>query len=73
MHLVVWLRDKRDDVLDTLLAHAQRLGVGLHSIRPHYLRPPDRAGLLMGYCGLSVAQIREAMPLFERVLDAAYA
>jgi hypothetical protein len=29
--------------------------------------------LLMGYCGLSVAQIREAMPVFARVLDAAYA
>jgi len=27
----------------------------------------------MGYCGLSVAQIREAMPVFARVLDAAYA
>lgn len=72
MHLVVWLRGKHDDALDAVLAHARRLGVGLHSIRPHYLRRPERAGLLMGYCGMSVAQIREAMPLFARVLDAAY-
>jgi GntR family transcriptional regulator/MocR family aminotransferase len=73
MHVVVWLRDKRNAQLDTLLAHAQELGLGLHTIRPHYLHPPERAGLLMGYCGLSVAQIREAMPVFARVLDRFYA
>jgi GntR family transcriptional regulator/MocR family aminotransferase len=73
MHLVVWLRDKRDADLDAMLAHAEQLGLGLHTIRPHYLHQPERAGLLMGYCGLSPAQIREAMPLFEQVLDRAYA
>jgi GntR family transcriptional regulator / MocR family aminotransferase len=73
MHLVVWLRGKRNADLDAIVEHAQRLGIGLHTIRPHYLVVPEGAGLLMGYCGLSVAQIREAMPLLERVLDAAYA
>jgi len=73
MHLVVWLRGKKNADLDPILAHAQKLGLGLHTIRPHYLRAPEGAGLLMGYCGLSVAQIREAMPVFARVLDAAYA
>lgn len=73
MHLVVWLRGKRNADLDAIVEHAQRLGIGLHTIRPHYLVAPEGAGLLMGYCGLSVAQIREAMPVLERVLDAAYA
>ena len=73
MHLVVWLRGKKNADLDSMLAHAQRLGLSLHTIRPHYLRAPEGAGLLMGYCGLSVAQIREAIMLFGRVLDAAYA
>ncbi|HVQ33189.1 MAG TPA: PLP-dependent aminotransferase family protein [Lysobacter sp.] len=73
MHVVVWLRDRRNADLDAMLAHAQELGLGLHTIRPHYLAAPARAGLLMGYCGLSVAQIREAMPVFARVLDRAYA
>ncbi|BCT91515.1 GntR family transcriptional regulator [Lysobacter helvus] len=72
MHLVVWLRDKTHADLDSLLAHAHQLGLGLYSIRPHYLQPPDRAGLLMGYCGLSVSEINEALPLFARVLDQAY-
>ncbi|MUV13907.1 PLP-dependent aminotransferase family protein [Noviluteimonas gilva] len=73
MHLVVWLKDKPDAALDAMLAHGESIGLGLYTIRPHYLRRPHRAGLLMGYCGLSPAQIREAMPLFEQVLDRAYA
>jgi GntR family transcriptional regulator/MocR family aminotransferase len=73
MHLVVWLRGKRNADLDAILEHALTLGIGLHTIRPHYLHAPEGAGLLFGYCGLSVAQIREAMPLLARVLDAAYA
>lgn len=72
MHLVVWL-DKPDSALDAILAHGQSLGLGLFTLRPHYLRRPQRAGLLMGFCGLSAAQIREAMPLFAEVLDRAYA
>ncbi|MGO4551658.1 PLP-dependent aminotransferase family protein [Lysobacter sp. 2RAF19] len=73
MHVVVWLKDKSDAALDAILAHGQSLGLGLFTLRPHYLRRPQRAGLLMGFCGLSAAQIREAMPLFEAVLDRAYA
>jgi GntR family transcriptional regulator/MocR family aminotransferase len=73
MHVVVWLRDKNEADLDAVLAHGESLGLGLHTIRPHYLRKSGRAGLLMGYCGLSTAQIREAMPLFAQVLDRAYA
>ena len=72
MHVVVWLRDKRDADLDAIVAHAEALGLGLHTIRPHFLQRPERAGLLMGYCGLSPAQIDEAMPLFAQVLDRAY-
>lgn len=72
MHVVVWLRDKRDADLDAIVAHGESLGLGLHTIRPHYLQRPERAGLLMGYCGLSPAQIVEAMPLFAQVLDRAY-
>ena len=73
MHVAVWLRDKCDADLDPMLAHADSLGLGLHTIRPHYLQRPVRAGLLLGYCGLSPAQIRDAMPLLEQVLDRAYA
>lgn len=72
MHLTVWLRGKAPSDLDTILAHAHQLGLGLYSTRPHYLQTATRAEFLMGFCGLSVAEIREAMPVFARVLDQAY-
>jgi len=73
MHLVAWLRGKNAAEGDAMIAHGLRLGLGLQSIRPHYLEPPDRAGLLMGYAGMSVTEIQEALVLFGRCLNAAYA
>ncbi|TWG93018.1 GntR family transcriptional regulator/MocR family aminotransferase [Luteimonas sp. J16] len=69
MHLVVWLRDRSRADGDALIELARSRGLGLYPIAPYYADPPDRAGLLMGYCGLSVREIREAMWLFAGCLD----
>lgn len=69
MHLVVWLRGRSRADGDALIALARERGLGLYSIAPMYGRPPDRAGLLMGYCGLSVREIEQAMALFGACLD----
>ncbi len=68
MHLVVWLRDRSAAQGEALIAHAATLGLGLYSIAPYYLQPPDRAGLLMGFGGLSVAEIQAGTALFGRCL-----
>ena len=57
MHVVAWMR-----------GHSR--GLGLYSIRPYYMAPPDRAGLLMGYCGLSTAEIEPATRLLGQCLAA---
>lgn len=69
MHLVAWLRGRTRAQGDALIAHALSRGLGLYAIAPHYLHPPDQAGLLLGYGGLSVAEIEEAVRLFGRCLD----
>src|SRR5690606_3947707 len=69
MHLVVWLRGRTLAEGDALIALAREHGLSLYPIAPFYLDPPDRAGLLMGYCGLSVAEIGQALDVFERCLD----
>jgi GntR family transcriptional regulator/MocR family aminotransferase len=69
MHLVAWLRNATVAQGDALIETAERHGLGLHSIAPFYLRPPERAGLLMGYAGLPLADIDEAVRLFARCLD----
>jgi GntR family transcriptional regulator/MocR family aminotransferase len=69
MHLVVWLPGRGDEDVQALVRHAQMAGLGLYSISPYYLHAKPRAGLLMGYGALSVAEIRQGLALFERCLD----
>lgn len=69
MHLVVWLKGRNAEQGDAFIARARSLGLGLYPIRPYYLDPPDRAGLLLGFGALSVAEINEAVALFETCLD----
>ncbi len=66
MHLVAWLRDFDAAQGEALILHGRELGLDLYSIAPYYQRPPDRAGLLMGYAGLSVGEIEQAVNLFAR-------
>ena len=69
MHVVAWLAKNSQDACEELIERARSLGLGLYSIAPYYLGKPDRAGLLFGYCGLSVTEIREALAIFIRCLD----
>ena len=69
MHLVVWLRGYDAERCHALTSYAHEHGLGLYPIAPLYLYPPKRQGLLLGYCGLSVAELREAMSLFGHCLD----
>lgn len=69
MHLVVWLRNYDATRCQALIGYAHEHGLGLYPMAPLYLHAPERQGLLLGYCGLSVAELREAMKLFGHCLD----
>ncbi|HEV7356847.1 MAG TPA: PLP-dependent aminotransferase family protein [Steroidobacteraceae bacterium] len=69
MHLVIWFRHMRFDRLGAFIDRAKSLGLGLHPIHPYYRAPPPRPGLLIGYAGLSVGQLKTAVELFARCLD----
>ena len=68
MHLVVWFRHLKFDELDAFIERAKSLGLGLHPIHPYYRNRPARPGLLIGYAGLSVSQLKIAVELFARCL-----
>ena len=72
MHLVVWLRGRARADGEALIAQARTRGLGLYAITPYYLDPPDRAGLLMGFAGLSVLEIDEALKVFAGCLDESF-
>jgi GntR family transcriptional regulator/MocR family aminotransferase len=69
MHVVAWLRGYDHARAEALIELARERGLGLYSMAPHYLNPPPRPGLLLGYCGLPVTALREAMQLFGQCLD----
>lgn len=63
MHLVAWLPKFDFDQCHALIEHARTRGLGLYPIETHYVTPPPRPGLLLGYAGLSVNEIRKATEL----------
>jgi GntR family transcriptional regulator/MocR family aminotransferase len=70
MHFIVWLRDLTFVQLSALIERAALAGLGLHPVHPYYRRRPSHPGLLIGYAGLSVGQLRSAIELFARCLKA---
>jgi GntR family transcriptional regulator / MocR family aminotransferase len=69
IHLVVWLRDLRAVHLNELVDRAADRGVGIYSVLPHYLNPPDCAGLLLGYACLTEREIQDAVRMLGDVLE----
>ena len=69
MHFVIWFLRLGFDRLDAFIERAKSLGLGLHPVHPYYRFPPSRPGLLIGYAGLTVGQLRTAVELFARCLD----
>jgi GntR family transcriptional regulator/MocR family aminotransferase len=70
MHFVVWFRHLGFDRLDAFIERAKSMGLGLHPVHPYYRHRPGRPGLLLGYAGLSPAQLKIAAELFVRCFDA---
>jgi GntR family transcriptional regulator/MocR family aminotransferase len=68
MHIVGWFRNLDEAHAARLIDHAASRGLGLHPMAPFYLDPPSRPGILIGYAGMSCADIREATRLFGSCL-----
>lgn len=70
MHIVAWLPGYDYPRLDALIDYAHGRGLGLYPMAPHYHTRPRVPGLLLGYGGLSVKELSQAMRLFGECLDA---
>lgn len=71
IHMVVWLRGVAARDLDDLVERAADQRVGIYSVLPHYLNPPDRAGLLLGYACLTEREIHEGVHVLSKVIRSA--
>ena len=73
VHVVAWLNDVRPRDLPALVERAALGGVGIYPVTPYFLRPPGRAGLLVGYTSLKESEIRGGVRALAGVMGRATA
>lgn len=64
LHLVLYLRGLTSAALPGFLARAAQHGLGIYPLAPYYLRPPRRAGIMLGYAGQTERELRAGARLF---------
>lgn len=68
IHLLIWLRTLSPGATAALIGRAAGEGVGLSPISSCYLTAAPRAGLMLGYAGLSETEIRDGIEILARVI-----
>jgi GntR family transcriptional regulator/MocR family aminotransferase len=68
IHVVVWFPERSPRELDSWIASAEKVGVGLYSVAPYFLSEPKRSGLLFGYGNLEEAEIAEGIRRFAGLI-----
>jgi GntR family transcriptional regulator/MocR family aminotransferase len=69
MHGLLWLPALPATRESELRRRCEARGVGLYPIRPYYMRPPGRAGYLLGYATLTEDQIDEGIRRLSEALE----
>jgi GntR family transcriptional regulator/MocR family aminotransferase len=65
-HIVLWPTLRITE--DSLIAAAASRGVGVYGVSPYHLKPPARAGVLLGYSRMSEDNIQEGIRRLGKVL-----
>ncbi len=73
LHVVVYLRGLAATAVPALAARAAASGVGIYPLAPYYLRPPRRAGLILGYASLNERDLRAGVRAFAEIYAGARA
>jgi GntR family transcriptional regulator / MocR family aminotransferase len=68
-HLVVWFPQLSYADLKRLIERALERGLGLYAIHPYYRVRPPAPGLMMGFGGLTAAQLNSATALLAGCLE----
>lgn len=69
IHVVVWFPGRTTRELDSWVAAAEEVGVGLYSVAPYFLSESNRPGLLFGYGNLEEAEIAEGIRRFALLVS----
>lgn len=61
LHLLVWLKGQRGEMIADVHGKAEMAGIGLYSADAFYIKPPRRTGVVLGYAPLRESEIREGI------------
>ena len=65
-HVVLWLNTRSSE--EDLIVRAASQDVGVYGIAKYFLKRPKKAGLLLGYSGMTELQIREGIRRLAKAL-----
>jgi GntR family transcriptional regulator/MocR family aminotransferase len=73
IHLLIWLKGVTgahniQKATSALIERAEQAGIGIYSIAPYYLNPPNRVGLIIGYAALTEREIRAGIKRLAALL-----
>ncbi len=68
MHVAAWLPRHRIGDVGAVIEAAEQVQVGAYPMSPYFQRVPERAGLLLGYSGLSARGVAEGAKRLAAVL-----
>jgi GntR family transcriptional regulator/MocR family aminotransferase len=67
LHLVLYLRGLTSAAVPGFVARAAERGLGIYPLAPYHLRGAKRAGLILGYAGLTEGELRAGARLFSEL------
>jgi GntR family transcriptional regulator/MocR family aminotransferase len=68
IHVMLWVRGRTAGHVPGMIERAAERGVGIYPIEPYYVRPPKRAGFLLGYASMDERKIEEGIRRLGEVL-----
>jgi GntR family transcriptional regulator / MocR family aminotransferase len=69
IHVLLWVKNRSARDVPAIVERARELGVGIYPIAPYFVRPPRRAGFLLGYASMDEARIAAGIERLARVLS----
>ena len=68
IHVMLWVKGRNARHVPAMIARAAERGVGVYPIEPYFVRPPKRAGFLLGYALMDERKIEEGIRRLGEVL-----
>ncbi len=68
IHVMMWVKGRSARDVPRMIERAVEAGVGIYPIAPYFVRPPKRAGFLLGYASMDERSIDEGIRRLAGVL-----